>query len=134
MFSIELISANNGWAMALAGALIVMTGLAMLSFIISQLHRLVAVLEKKETAPAEDAPGGTAGEKIPEKFPENLDRVAVLYEPLVKQLPERFGLEALFALTRKNNYPHPHLTIRSFRQAGLLISRGEGKFSWKSKL
>jgi hypothetical protein len=129
VFRFELISASNGWAMALAGALIVMTGLAILSFIISQLHRLVAVLEKKEPAPKAAGP-----EKIPEKFPDNLDKVAALYEPLVKQLPEPFGLEALFALSRQNNYPHPHITIRSFREAGLLISRGEGQFSWKPKL
>jgi hypothetical protein len=129
VFSFELISANNGWAMALAGALIVMTGLAILSFIISQLHWLIDAFEKKEAAPAEAAP-----EKIPEKFPDSLDKVAALYEPLIKQLPESFGLEALFALTQKNNYPHPHLTIRSLREAGLLIARGEGQFSWKSKL
>jgi Na+-transporting methylmalonyl-CoA/oxaloacetate decarboxylase gamma subunit len=127
VFSFELISANNGWAMALAGALIVMTGLSILSFIISQLHRLVAVFEKKEVASVEATP-----EKIPEKFPDSLDKVAALYEPLVKQLPESFGLEALFALTQKNNFPHPHLTIRSLREAGLLVAQGEGQFSWKS--
>lgn len=127
MFSFELISANNGWAMALAGALIVMTGLSILAFIISQLHRLVAVFEKKEVASVEATP-----EKIPEKFPDSLDKVAALYEPLVKQLPESFGLEALFALTQKNNFPHPHLTIRSLREAGLLVAQGEGQFSWKS--
>lgn len=127
MFSFELISANNGWAMALAGALIVMTGLSILAFIISQLHRLVDVFEKKEVASVEATP-----EKIPEKFPDSLDKVAALYEPLVKQLPESFGLEALFALTQKNNFPHPHLTIRSLREAGLLVAQGEGQFSWKS--
>jgi len=127
VFSFELISANNGWAMAMVGALIVMTGLTVLSLIIAQLHRIVAVLEKKETAPEKAGP-----EKIPAKFPVSLDEVVALYEPLVKQLPESFGLEALYALTQKNNYPHPHLTIRSFREAGILISQGEGQFSWKS--
>ncbi len=129
MFSFELISANNGWAMAMAGALIVMTGLSVLSFIISQLHRVVELVEKKEAAPQEAGP-----ERIPEIFPDNLEQVAALYEPLVKQLPESFGLEALYALTQENNYPHPHLTIRSFRETGILISQGEGNFSWKSNL
>ena len=129
MFSFESISANNGWAMAFAGALIVMTGLTVLSFIISQLHRLVALMEKRESAPKAVEPDT---DKIPEKFPDNLEAVAALYEPLVKQLPESFGIESLFALTRENNYPHPHLTIRSFREAGILIPRGDGKFSWKT--
>lgn len=126
MFSFELIAANNGWAMALAGALIVMTGLTVLSFIISQLHRIVAVLEKKEPAPQKE----TGPARVPEKFPDSLDEVAALYEPLVKQLPENFGLEALYALTQENKFPHPHLTIRSLRAAGILTSRGEGQFSW----
>ena len=127
MFSFELITANNGWAMALAGALIVMTGLSVLSFIISQLHRLVDLIEKKETTPKATEP-----DRIPEIFPDSLEDVAALYEPLVKQLPESFGIEALFALTQENNYPHPHLTIRSFREAGILIAQGEGLFAWKS--
>ena len=128
MFSLESISANNGWAMALTGALIVMSGLTVLSFIISQLHRLVALIEKKEPLPQTAAP-----ESVPEIFPDSLDKVAALYEPLVKQLPESFTLESLFALTRENHYPHPHLTIRSFREAGILMSVGEGQFTWKSK-
>ena len=129
MFSFELIAANNGWAMALAGALIVMTGLSVLAFIISQLHRLVDLFEKKAAAPQTAGPA-----RIPEKFPDSLVEVAAFYEPLVKQLPESFGLEALYALTQENNYPHPHLTIRSFRAAGILSSLGDAKYSWKTTL
>lgn len=127
MFSFQNISANNGWAMALAGALIVMTGLSVLSFIISQLHRLVGFLEKKEKVIAEPEPVG-----IPDKFPESLDAQAIIYEPLFKQLPETFGLDALYTLTRDNEFPHPHLTIRAFREAGFLVSKGEGLFSWNA--
>ena len=127
MFSFENIAANNGWAMAFAGALIVMSGLTVLSFIISQLHRIVGMFEKKE-APVQEA-GSPA---VPEQFPDSLDQVAVLYEPLVKQLPEDFGLEELFVLTQENDFPHPHLTIRAFREAGILVAKGEGKFSWNA--
>ena len=98
MFSFELIAANNGWAMALAGALIVITGLSVLSFIISQLHRLVALFEKKAAASEVASP-----DRIPEIFPTSLEKVSAHYEPLVKQLPESFGLEALYALTQENN-------------------------------
>lgn len=125
MFSFQTITANNGWSMALAGALIVMSGLSVLSFIISQLHRIVGLLEKKE-APAEAA----GPERLPEKFPDSLDKVAGLYEPLVKQLPASFSLEELYALTRDNDYPHPHLTLRAFREAGILVPKGDGQFSW----
>lgn len=127
MFSFENIAANNGWAMALAGALIVMTGLSVLSFIISQLHRLVGFMEKKEKVSAEPEPVG-----IPERFPESLAAQAIFYEPLLKQLPETFALDELYNLTRDNDFPHPHLTIRAFREAGFLVSKGEGLFSWNA--
>ena len=126
MFSIQNIAANNGWAMALAGALIVMTGLTVLSFIISQLHRMVGFMEKKEKA-AETEPVG-----IPAQFPESVEAQAILYEPLIKQLPEPFALSALYSLTRDNDFPHPHLSIRAFREAGILVSKGEGLFSWNA--
>jgi len=127
VFSFENIAANNGWAMALAGALIVMTGLSVLSFIISQLHRLVGFMEKKEKVSAEPEPVG-----IPERFPESLAAQAIFYEPLLKQLPETFALDELYNLTRDNDFPHPHLTIRAFREAGFLVSKGEGLFSWNA--
>ncbi len=127
MFDFQLITANNGWAMALVGILIVMSGLSILSFIISQLHKLIAVFEKKQT------PSGATGSlEIPEKFPDDMEAVAKLYEPLVKQLSSTFSLDELYALTTENKYPHPHLTIRTFREAGILIPQGEGIFNWKS--
>jgi hypothetical protein len=129
LFSFQNIAANNGWAMAFAGALIVMSGLTVLSFIISQLHRIVGMVEKK--AAPEPAPD-TEPEAIPKQFPDSLDQVADLYAPLVKELPEDFGLEELFALTRAKDFPHPHLTIRAFREAGVLVAKGEGKFSWNA--
>ena len=46
MYGLDAISAANGWAMAIAGALIVMTGLTVLSFVISQLHKVAGLLEK----------------------------------------------------------------------------------------
>ncbi|MEJ2331750.1 MAG: OadG family protein [Desulfobulbaceae bacterium] len=47
MIGLQAISANNGWSMAFVGALIVMCGLASLSFIISQLHKIIGLFEKK---------------------------------------------------------------------------------------
>ena len=126
MFDFQLITANNGWAMAIVGILIVMSGLSILAFIISQLHKLIAVFEKKTIT------AGTASPfEMPEKFPDAMEEVARLYEPLVKQLSSTFSLDELYALTTENKYQHPHLTIRSFREAGILIPQGDGIFTWK---
>ena len=50
MFGLEAIAQNNGWTIAVTGAGIVFTGLATLSFVISQLHKLVALLDRPPKA------------------------------------------------------------------------------------
>ena len=131
---IDNIAANNGWAMAFLGAGIVMTGLIVLSLAISQIHKLVAILEKKE---AEPPPLAVAPEpekpKIVESAvcPINLDELMVLYRPLTEPLGSPFDLKDLYRAAGESELPHPHLTIRCFREAGLLIMEGEGLFSWR---
>ena len=47
MYGLEAISFHNGWAMALAGALIVFAGLVVLSTVIAQLHKILTFWEKR---------------------------------------------------------------------------------------
>ena len=60
MIGLQAISAHNGWAMAITGSIIVMSGLSVLAFIISQLHKIIGIFEKKKekdshfTKPAAD--------------------------------------------------------------------------------
>ena len=56
MYGIQAINANNGWAMALAGAIIVMSGLSLLSFIISKLHKVLDVIENRKKTGSTDVP------------------------------------------------------------------------------
>ncbi len=132
MYGLQAISAHNGWAMAAVGALIVMTGLSVLSLAISQLHKLVALFEKKEKK-IEKTSNKESGDQIKTlDFPFADLKLAVdLYKPLTLGLGERFELKALFNLFQECNLPHPHLTIRSFRESGILIPVGEGHFTWK---
>lgn len=48
MYGLEAINAHNGWSMAVVGPLIVMSGLTILAIIISQLHKLVALMGGKD--------------------------------------------------------------------------------------
>ena len=48
MFGFENITANNGWAMAVVGASIVFVGLVILSFVISQIHVILNLWERKD--------------------------------------------------------------------------------------
>jgi hypothetical protein len=48
LFGIENITNNNGWAMAAVGASIVFMGLVVLSFVISQIHKLLNLWDERE--------------------------------------------------------------------------------------
>jgi hypothetical protein len=131
------ISAQNGWAMALAGACIVMTGLAVLSFIISQLHKIVNMIEKRTEKPtpektisiSEPAPESLS---VEENILDDLAAAASIYKPLTAGLGDTFELTKLYQIFVKENLPHPHITIRALREAGYLSPAGEGSFSWNN--
>ncbi len=132
------IAANNGWAMAFLGASIVMTGLIILSLAISQIHKLVDFWEKrkkKEAEAAVAAPAAIVAEEPAQvemaACPINLDELVALYQPLSEPLGSPFELKDLYRLAGESNLPHPHITIRCFREAGLLMMAEEGLFIWK---
>jgi len=141
LFGFEAITDHNGWAMALAGALIVMSGLAVLSFVISQLYRIVDLLEypkRKHKKTQNGSQTGQAGDgqkfAIPQQSVEDIMEKANRYKKLGEQLGPSFQLSELYAISSKHGLPHPHLTIKSLREAGILIPRGDGVFCWNQKI
>ena len=134
MYGLEAINAHNGWAMAFAGACIVLTGLSVLSFIISQFPRFVRLFEKEEKAAAAVTAPEPAPQPLAEaELPMEADAVATLYGPLITTLGKEFQLQALHALFREQNLPHPHITIRNLRNEGLLKPTDTGAFLWTAK-
>lgn len=138
MYGLEAITAHNGWVMALAGALIVFAGLVVLSLAISQIHKILILFEKpglplghNRTPPEKDTPAFTPEQFIPQPFPSDLTELADLYKPLIEEIGDTFFLADLYELSRKNNFPHPHITITAFRESGILIPHGDGVFTWK---
>jgi hypothetical protein len=140
LFGFEAITAHNGWEMALAGALIVMFGLAVLSFVISQLYRIVDLLEYRKKNHEQTQNRSQTGQvadsqkfAIPQRSAEDIMETATLYKQLVEQLDPSFQLSELYAVSKKHGLPHPHLTIKSLREAGILVPQGDGVFSWKQE-
>jgi hypothetical protein len=123
---------HNGWAMAATGAIIVMAGLAVLATIISQLHRIIAFFDRR----TDKTPPGMSTAKTRMASAEvdllnDPEAAASIYRPLTADLGEKFTLGKLYALIKQENNAHPHLTIRSLRDAGYLIHVDEDLFSWK---
>jgi hypothetical protein len=133
---IAAISANNGWAMALAGACIVMTGLAVLAFVISQLHKIIFMLEgkaKETTTPVQESQAEAAQHPSAQfALLNDLPAAARFYRALSIDLGDTFPLAMLYRIFDSENQPHPHITIKTLREGGFLVPTGDGKYGWKN--
>ena len=137
MIGIENITNNNGWAMAAVGASIVFSGLVILSFVISQLHKFLKLWDERENFIEQfkkKTPVAVA-EKVDtkvysERHLPSVDELASIYKPLVDQLEEPFNLSQLFEIAHKNDLPHPHLSIQHLQEADILLAQGDGTFTW----
>lgn len=123
--------------MAFAGALIVFSGLVVLSLVISQLHKILIFFEKKpvyidqisetlDIQPQVDKPWLS----LPKQFPTDIKEVARLYKPLIEEIGQTFYLSQLYEMSKKNDFPHPHITLTAFRESKILIPDGDGVFTW----
>ena len=137
MYGLQAIAACNGWAMALVGALIVFSGLVVLSLVIAQLHKVLTLFEKKPVdfqqdreTPTIEQPEDKPGLLLPKQFPSDINEIVRLYKPLVEALGETFYLSKLYEIVRKNNFPHPHITLTALRESEILIPDGDGVFTW----
>ena len=137
MFGFDNIAANNGWAMAAVGATIVFSGLVVLSFVISQIHKLLKLMEKREAPPEQQEAAQPAVEApkvatpaIKTAYLPSVDDLIPIYRPLVEQLDDPFELSQLYQISQKMDLAHPHLSIRQLWEANVLISQGDGTFTW----
>jgi len=138
LYGFENITANNGWAMALVGATIVFSGLVVLSFVISQIHKILNLWEKKDEwfarpkhIPRADEVQSTAGSVYKERRLATVDELVSIYRPLVEQLKEPFELVQLYEISNQMDLPHPNLSINRLRNANILVGQGDGKFTWR---
>ncbi|MEE8553934.1 MAG: OadG family protein [Desulfobacterales bacterium] len=137
MYGFEAISYHNGWNMALVGALIVFAGLVLLSTTIYIFPKILMLwekrqieLEKNQKMQMEDKPKEQQALSLPKQFPSDINEVANLYKPLIEELDETFYLTDLYEISKKYDFPHPHITLAAFRDSEILISHGEGVFTW----
>jgi hypothetical protein len=137
VYGIDNITANNGWAMALVGATIVFSGLVVLALVISQIHKILNLWEKRDEVFARrkeksrpDEAQTVAGSVYKERHLPAVDELVSIYRPLVEQLKEPFDLVQLYEISNKMDLPHPNLSINKLREANILVARGDGTFTW----
>jgi Na+-transporting methylmalonyl-CoA/oxaloacetate decarboxylase gamma subunit len=127
LYGLDAISDNNGWYIAAAGIGIVFAGLIVLSLVIAQLHRLVALIDSVTRKPAV-IPEAKPDIRIPPADPYDIDNTVKVYSSLVEELSPEFQLSELYALAKEYHLPHPHLSIRCLLETGKLQPLGDGVF------
>jgi hypothetical protein len=140
LIGIENITNNNGWAIAAVGASIVFMGLVVLVFVISQIHKILQLWEDrgkylnrlKKQAPIDDDEEFDTLIYEERHLPE-IDELIRAYRPLAEKLQEPFKLSELFEIANQTDMPHPHLSIQRLQEAGILVARGDGTFTWNKQ-
>ncbi|MDZ7581055.1 MAG: hypothetical protein U5R30_10635 [Deltaproteobacteria bacterium] len=134
MYGFEAISAHNGWAIAITGVLITITGLAVLAFVISQLHKVATLLESgfnKQPNQTSEIKARPQARVVPKPPVLDLGEARRHLEPLTAGLGDSFELQQLYELANGSALPHVHLSIRSLRDSGIIIPAGDGRFTWQ---
>lgn len=135
MYGLEAISANNGWAIAVVGISIVFTGLVLLSFFISRLHKVVDFIENP---PKRKSKADKKAEKEKENSLPVLSDVdkesAKQFRLLVRTMEDHFPLPRLLHLAQISCLDHPHSRLNRFLEARIIKPDADGYFTWDLEL
>ena len=143
MYGLEAINASNGWAISVVGVTIVFTGLVMLSLVIAQLHKVLALWENpskikaffKAKQPKEQP------EKLQEKqisdhaiFTENQQEVAKQFALLVRTMEDHFSLPRLLHLAQISDLKDPCSNLNKLLKTKIIVPDGSGFFTWDKNM
>ena len=133
MTGLENISAHNGWVMAVAGWCIVLTGLAALSFTISQLHKILGLWDDRKNILAKlknQSPKEMKPEMPMIQLSQDIQEAMRQLKLLTNRLGDPFSLPKLIELSEKRGLAKPHSTINTLLTAKIIVPDGKGYFIW----
>ena len=136
MYGLDAITTHNGWAMALAGILIVFSGLVILSATIAQFHKVLSVLDArnlmvKRLKNFQNNNGRAAAQALAPNMPTDLAASAHHFKLIVDRIGEPFSLPRLLNLAELSGLSHPHAALNSLLLAGHIVPDGNGYFLWQ---
>lgn len=102
-------------------------------FVISQLHKVAALLEngfKKRSAAADAVSNRPQAATVSTTPHLDLAEARERLAPLAAELGDSFELQQLYELANSNALPHVHLSIRGLRDSGVIIPAGDNRFVW----
>ena len=132
MNGLDAINANNGWAIAAVGIIIVFAGLVILAFIISQLHKVLAFIEnpKRFEFLSSKKSNGKEDEFVLSSLLKDQKESAKQLFLLVKTMEEHFSLPKLIRLAEISNIEKPYTNINNLLDSGIVEPDSKGYFLW----
>lgn len=141
LYGIAAINANNGWAISVVGISIVFSGLVILSLVISQLHKVLALWENPEKIKAifsrpepEDGSPQDLEEALPAPISREQIEIIKQLSLLVRTMADHFSLPRLLHLAQVSGIKNPHASISALIKRRIIFPDGEGFFCWDHDL
>lgn len=139
MYGLEAINANNGWAISIVGVTIVFSGLVMLSLVISQLHKVLALWEDPSKIKA------FFKTKQPEKLEETKKAAQIVltesqkevvkqYSLLARTMEDHFSLSRLLDLAKISDLQDPYSNLNNLFKTKIIVPDGSGFFTWDKEV
>ena len=127
MYGLEAIATHNGWAISVVGVTIVFTGLVLLSFAISQLHKLLDLWDNKHELKKKWA---RKKKQDPLIFTEKQKEAARQFQLLARTLDDCFSLPRLLKMAELSGLDLPHANLANLLKSGIIKADQEGFFTW----
>jgi cell division protein FtsX len=147
LHGLEAINASNGWAISVVGITIVFSGLVMLSFVISQLHKVLALWEDpsklkalfklkqpkehSEESQEKQITDSISGQAV---FTESQKDVAKQFALLVRTMEDHFPLPRLLHLAQISGLKDPYSNLNNLLKTKIIIPDGSGFFTWDKEI
>ena len=135
LYGLKAINAHNGWAISVVGVTIVFSGLVILSALISQLHKLVALFDnpgkiKKMFAAKSESAAKTGSPEKKLILTEAQKHVCRQYNLLAQTMDNVISLPKLLRMAKLSGLENPHANIIILLKSGILCADEQGYFSW----
>ncbi len=134
MKGLEAIAFYNGWNISATGILIVFTALCTLSFIISQLHKVLMIIEKKDhyITKAKKLLSRRRRTRLRRKLQVGTGFYASArqFNLLIRSVNDPFSLPKLITLAKKIDIARPYATVSELLTADIIVPNEKGYFSW----
>ena len=141
MLGLEAINANNGWAISALGVSIVFSGLILLSFSVSQIHKLLNLWDNRSKLfqlmkdKSEDQSEKTQNQNMDEKVchPKGFDEAVKQVKLIINRIGEPFSLPKLLTIAINHGMHCAHSTLNFLLTEGIIEPVGDGFYRLSDK-